>query len=98
MKAFLVLRTLFGAIFVLFISGFAWSFVFFGKDEIDWIERIALSFGLSIALVPLTIFWLNFLFQAKITLINSFVVVLTLILMPVVYLLLQRVITHALKR
>ena len=98
MKVFLVLRTLFGAIFVLFIPGFAWSFVFFGKDEIDWIERIALSFGLSIALVPLTIFWLNFLFHVKITLINSFIVVLTLILMPVVYLLLQRVITHALKR
>jgi len=57
-----ILQIVLGAVFVLFIPGFTWSFAFFPKkDEIDWIERIALSFGLSIALVPLLVFYLNFL-------------------------------------
>ena len=93
MDILLGLRILFGAVFVLFIPGFAWSFVFFAREEIDWIERIALSFGLSIALVPLTIFWLNFFFDVRITLINSFLVVLILSLIPGIYLLLRRIIT-----
>jgi len=59
-------RMIIGSIFVLFIPGFAWTFAFFEKNEIDAIERIALSFGLSIALVPLTIFYLNYLFTARI--------------------------------
>ncbi len=29
------------------------------KGAIDWIERIALSFALSIAIVPLVVFYLN---------------------------------------
>jgi uncharacterized membrane protein len=37
---------------------------------IDWIERIALSFALSIAIVPLAVFYLN-LIGVKINLINS---------------------------
>ena len=89
MDILLGLRILFGAVFVLFIPGFAWSFVFFAREEIDGIERIALSFGLSIALVPLTIFWLNFFFNVKITLINSFLVVLFLSLIPGIYLFLR---------
>jgi len=66
-----ILRMIFGSIFVLFVPGLIWSFVFFDKKEIDWIERIALSFGLSIALVPLTIFYLNYLFSVPINLVNS---------------------------
>ncbi len=42
MDAVEVLRLIFGTVFVLFLQEFAWSYVFFGKDEIDWIERIAL--------------------------------------------------------
>lgn len=66
-----ILRMIFGSIFVLFIPGLVWSFVFFGKKEIDWIERVALSFGLSIALVPLTVFYLNYLFSVPINLVNA---------------------------
>lgn len=91
MDVLIGLRMVFGTVFVLFIPGFAWSFVFFRREEIDWIERIALSFGLSIALVPLTIFWLNSFFDVRITLINSFIVVLILTLVPVIYLLLRRI-------
>lgn len=78
-----ILRVIFGSFFVLFMPGFAWSFVFFAKDEIDTIERIALSFGLSIAIIPLVIFYLNYLLGVKITLINSTIAILFLTLIPV---------------
>jgi len=75
-----VLRLFFGGLFVLFMPGLAWSYVFFNRKTIDWIERVALSFGLSIALVPLTVFWLNWLFHMKITLLNTSLTVCGLIL------------------
>lgn len=49
-----------------------------GKS-IDWIERIALSFALSIAIVPLIIFYLN-LIGLKISLLNSFFTILGIII------------------
>ena len=48
------------------------------RGKIDEIERIALSFGLSIALVPLVVFWLNWIFKVKINLINTSLVILGL--------------------
>lgn len=81
-----LIRIIFGSIFVLFIPGFAWTFAFFSKNEIDVIERIALSFGLSIALVPLTVFYLNYLLHIKITALNSFIIIIALIAIPVGYL------------
>ena len=80
-----ILRLLFGGIFILFVPGFAWSFVFLKKRESDWIERVALSFGLSIALVPLTVFWLNWLFHVKITVLNTSLIVCGLTVIPAVY-------------
>jgi len=74
-----IFRVIFGSAFVLFLPGFVWSYVFFEKGKIDEIERIALSFGLSIALVPLTVFWLNWIFKVKINLINTSLVILALI-------------------
>ena len=68
-------RIFFGSVFVLFVPGFAWSYFFFAKKNIDWIERVALSFGLSIALVPLFVFWFNWLFDVKITLLNTSLIV-----------------------
>ena len=49
------------------------------KGAIDWIERIALSFALSIAIVPLAVFYLN-LAGLKINLFNSFMTILVIIL------------------
>jgi uncharacterized membrane protein len=66
-----IIKIFFGGLFVLFIPGLAWSYVFFTRKDIDWIERAALSFGLSIALVPLTVFWLNWLFHIKITFVGT---------------------------
>lgn len=74
-----IIKLIIGSLFVLFLPGFAWSFVFFAKEEIDWIERIALSFGLSIAMVPIAVFWLNYFLGIKINLVNVSIVILVLI-------------------
>jgi len=75
------LQTIFGSIYVLFLPGFALSWAFFPqKNEIDWIERIALSFGLSIAVVPLVVFNLNYLFGVNINLQNITVVTIIIII------------------
>jgi uncharacterized membrane protein len=73
-------RILIASVFVLFLPGFSLSFALFPKkDEIDWIERIALSFGLSIAIIPLLVFYSNFLFGIKINLITiASIVILTI--------------------
>jgi uncharacterized membrane protein len=52
-------RMIFGIIYVLFLPGFVLSFVIFRPaNETDWIERIVLSLALSIAVVPLIVFYL----------------------------------------
>ena len=87
-------RIVFGSVYVLFLPGLVISYIFFpktkefeekkegkdsGKGEIDWIERIALSFALSIAIVPLVVFYLNLL-GVRINLLNSFFTILGIIL------------------
>jgi uncharacterized membrane protein len=55
------LRVLFGIPMILFIPGYALIAALFpGTRDIDGIERTALSFGLSIAIVPLTGLVLNY--------------------------------------
>ncbi|MEI6796610.1 MAG: DUF1616 domain-containing protein [Methanomassiliicoccales archaeon] len=56
-----ILRTILGLPFLLFFPGYAALLVLFpaGKD-LDIIERVALSFGLSIAITPLVGFGLNY--------------------------------------
>ncbi len=46
---------------VLFAPGFSLSLVFFELGKIDLLERVALSFALSISVVPLLTFYLNLL-------------------------------------
>jgi len=84
------LRILFGSIFILFVPGFAWSYVFFARKSIGWSGRVAISFGLSIALVPLTIFWLNWLFHVRITVLNALLIVCGLTAMPILYILITK--------
>jgi uncharacterized membrane protein len=56
-----ILRSAVGLVMVLFIPGYALIAALFpGKKDIDGIERAALSFGLSIAVVPLIGLALNF--------------------------------------
>ena len=55
------IRTIFGIPMVLFLPGYALIAALFpGKKDLDGIERLALSFGLSIAVVPLIGLGLNF--------------------------------------
>ncbi len=55
------IRVIFGLPFVIFIPGYLLTFALFpGKKDIDLIERMALSFGLSIAIVPLIGLILNY--------------------------------------
>jgi len=53
-------RYVFGAVFVLFLPGFSLIRALFGSKELDNIERLALSIGLSLALVPLAGLLLNY--------------------------------------
>jgi LPXTG-motif cell wall-anchored protein len=76
-----ILRLVFGGAFVLVTPGLAWSYVFFARKEIDWIERTALSLGLSLALVPIAVFWLNWIFHTGVTEVKTLVTVAGLVLL-----------------
>ena len=71
-----VIRAIFGAIIVFLLPGFAWTLVLFRKLSI--IERIAISFGLSIATVTLSIAVLHLLFGMKITGANSLITIIVI--------------------
>lgn len=85
------LRIIFGLIYTLFLPGYILTFIFFprGEKSIDFLERIALSFALSIAVVPLVIFYLN-LIGLKISAINSFLSILGILIIESVVLILAR--------
>ncbi len=54
-------RVALGLIFILFLPGYALIAALFpSSEDIDWIERVAFSFGLSIVLVPLLGLVLNY--------------------------------------
>ena len=50
----------FGSVFVLFLPGFSLIKALFSSRELDNIERLALSIGLSLALVPMAGLLLNY--------------------------------------
>lgn len=56
-----ILRVIAGSIYVLYLPGYFLSYVFMKKGAIDIIERIGISFALSISIVPLLAFYLNLL-------------------------------------
>ncbi len=75
-------RIVFGSVFLLFLPGYIWSFVFWKKKEIDFIERFALSLALSLTLVPLIVYTLNRI-GVRITLWNSIIEISGLILVGI---------------
>ncbi len=82
-------RAALGFILVFFLPGFAWTFVFFKK--LHPLERIALSFGLSIAIVTLSIIALNVLLHIPINGWNSVLTILALTILPLpIYYILRR--------
>ena len=85
-----VVRAILGFILVFFLPGFAWTLVFF--RQVNTIERIVLSFGLSIALVTLSILAMNMLFGIRITGLNSVLIIIFITVVPVVIYYLKRLI------
>ncbi len=67
-------RAIAAFILVFLLPGFAWSLVFF-KKNINIIERVTLSLGLSIALVALAVLVLNVLFHVRINGFNALITV-----------------------
>lgn len=83
-----VIRAILGFILVFFLPGFAWTLIFF--KQVNIVERIVLSFGLSIALVTLSILALNVLLGIRIASLNSFLIIIVLTIIPVVVYYLRR--------
>src|SRR4030043_2290403 len=67
------IRGIIGFIIVFFVPGFAWTLALFNK--IKNVERIALSIGMSIATVTLSVLALNLFFKVKITGTNALITI-----------------------
>lgn len=77
------LRAILALILMFFLPGFAWSLVFF--RQINILERIALSVGLSIAIVSLSILALNIVVGVRITGFNSVLIIIILTIIPLAF-------------
>jgi uncharacterized membrane protein len=86
----LVVRVILGFVLVFVLPGFAWTLVFFNGRQINLIERLAISFGLSLALVTLSILALNWLIGIGITGLNAVLVIGTITVVPLVLYFLRR--------
>jgi uncharacterized membrane protein len=69
-----VLRAILGFLLVFFVPGFAWTLVFF-RNNVNRLERIVLSFGLSIALVTLSVLGFNVALNVRITGLNALLII-----------------------
>ena len=79
------IRGILGFVLVFFLPGFAWSLVFFRSRQINIVERLVLSVGISIAIVTLCILGLNILLDISITGINSVMIILVITIIPLVW-------------
>jgi len=76
-----VIRTILGVPMILFIPGYvSMATLFPKKDDLDAIERTVLSFGFSIAVVPLLGLILNFAFEIRLIPIITILCIYTIIL------------------
>ena len=92
-----VIRAIIGFILVFFLPGFAWTLVFFRGKQINVVERVALSFGLSIAVVTISIFALNLLVGVEITGFNSVLIIIVVTVIPVVAYYLSKLVRRRLR-
>lgn len=77
-----VIRAIIGSIIVFLLPGFAWTLVLFNK--INNIERFALSVGLSIASVTVSVLVINLLFKVRITGTNALIIIAVITVIPLV--------------
>jgi len=82
------IRAILGFVFVFFLPGFAWTLVFF--NQVNIIERIALSFGLSIAVVTLSVIVLHVFFDIRITGANSLLTIIVITIIALGFYLLKK--------
>jgi len=87
-----IIRVILGFVLVFFLPGFVWTLVFF--KQIKVIERVALSFGLSIAMVPLSIIALHVLLGIRINGLNALLIIIIITVIPVAFYYLKRLITR----
>lgn len=87
------IRAALGFILAFFLPGFAWTLVFFSGKQINIIERLALSFGLSIATVTLSIFALDKLLGMRITGFNAVLVIIVITVIPVAFYFVKRLVS-----
>lgn len=92
-----VIRAIVGFILVFFLPGFAWTLVFFRGKQVNVVERVALSFGLSIAVVTISIFALNLLVGVEITGFNSVLIIIVVTVIPVVAYYLSKLVRRRLR-
>ncbi len=83
-----VIRAMLGFLMVLLLPGFAWTLVFF--QHVSLVERVALSSGLSIVVVTLSLVFLNMLIGVRITGSNAALIITALTILPVVVYYLNR--------
>ena len=93
-----IIRAILSGVLVFFIPGFAWTFVFWNKSSISYIERIVLSFGLSIALVTLSVVATYYLLDISINMVNSIIIIAIVTAIPLVWCLLRRFIWNRIKK
>ncbi|MDD2870771.1 MAG: DUF1616 domain-containing protein [Candidatus Gracilibacteria bacterium] len=79
-----IFRIVFGSIFILFLPGYLLTLSFFDDSEIDFLERFALSFALSISVVPLLSFYFN-LVGVPINELSVFAITLLVVVANLVY-------------
>ena len=77
-----VIRAILGFALVFFLPGFAWSLVFF--KQIKVLERILLSFALSIVVVTLSLLFVTRLSEIRITGLNSVLIIIVVTILPIV--------------
>jgi uncharacterized membrane protein len=86
----LFVRAILGFILVFIVPGFAWTLIFFNGRQINVIERLAVSVGLSIAIVALSILALNWSIGMRITGFNAVLVIGTITVVPLAFYFLRR--------
>ena len=77
-----IIRAILGFILVFFLPGFAWTIIFFRK--INVIERVTLSFVLSIVVVTLSLLFISRLIGLRITWFSSALIIIVVTILPVV--------------
>jgi len=72
-------------LFAIFVPGYMLSFALFPrKNEIDWMERVGLSFAMSVIFIPLLLFLLNSLFAVKLDQFSSWAAVIFFIVIGII--------------